>query len=264
LLAEAIASISFALVCYQDFKERMVSDLAWLPAVIAVPVAMWEAGPLWWIVVAKIGFLAFVSMVGLLLQAFGEGDAIGLTLMGVGVSTFSPLPQLVAMAVAALLSITILGLRFGTLRVEKVIPLEEAAKQNIWIPVEIIVNGSSVEPRGPIHNRSKLYKMIMVMFGAGVGLANSYTLVRSLGLIYTYPEKAALIMLLGVVAGISLGYLVQRGGSKYEDAWESLNQYKDMQASVKVAYGVPLVGYMGIGYLCYLAFLFVTMFPIHL
>lgn len=255
LYAEALASITFAIVCYQDFRERMVSDIAWIPAIVAIPVAFWEAGTLWWVVAAKIGILALVAMLGLLFQAFGEGDSIGLTLMGVGVGILSPLPQLMAMAVFALASISFIMIKHGGIRIEKVLPLEEASSQNIWIPVEIMLDGRSIEPRGTVHKRSPLYSLVLVSLGVGVGAVNSFTLVKVLGMIGQDPLRSLIIILLGCVAGGVLGYFVQRNGSKYEDAWESLNEYKNMGASVKVAHGVPLVGYMAVGYIVYFIYL---------
>ncbi|MEM0117313.1 MAG: hypothetical protein QXV32_02595 [Conexivisphaerales archaeon] len=184
MFAEALASVTFALVCYQDFKERMVSDWVWIPAIAAVPVSLWESGGSLWLTAVKLGIIGVAALATFLLGIFGQADSISLFFMGIGTSLLSPFPQLLGMSIAALLHISYLIIRAGSLRIEKYMSIEEAEKQNVWIPREIEADGEKID-------------------------------------LSASPEEA----------------------------WESLKKYEGKNARVKVSYGVPLAGYMGIGYI---------------
>jgi Flp pilus assembly protein protease CpaA len=183
VFAEALASFTFILVAYQDFKERMVSDWVWIPAAIAIPVSIWESGNLWWLAASKLSILAVAAIATYFLGVFGQADSIALFFMGVGTSYLSPLPQLIGMSIASLVHISYLALRSGSIRIEKFMSVEEAERQNVWIPREIESEGVRVQL-----------------------------------------------------------------SSSPEEAWDSLKKYEGSNAMVKVSYGVPLAGYMAIGY----------------
>jgi len=181
VFAEALASITFALVAYQDFKERMVSDWVWIPSAIAIPILFWESG---WLTAAKLAILAIAALATYLLGIFGQADSVALFFMGIGTSYLSPLPQLIGMSIASLIHISYLALKSGSLRIERFMSVEEAQSQNVWIPREVEADGRRVEL-----------------------------------------------------------------SSSPEEAWDSLKKYEGSNARVKVSYGVPLAGYMAIGYI---------------
>jgi hypothetical protein len=195
LFAEAIASVTFCLVLYQDFKDRLVSDLVWIPAALAVPVMLWEAGTLWWLAAVKLGVLAAAAIVVWAAGFFGEADAVSLAFMGIGTSILSPLPQLVGMSVASISHIFYLVVRHRSFRIERMMTVEEAEKQNVWIPREVEMDGKSVE-------------------------------------LDPSPEKA----------------------------WGSLKKFEGTEAVVRGSYGVPLAGYMAIGYIAAFVSLLLNLF----
>ncbi len=134
LIAEALASITFAIVIYQDFKERMVSDLAWIPAVVSLPVLFYESANDWRLTVFKLIVVAIVAGVSWLIGAFGQADSIALAFMGISTYALSPLPQFILMSVAALVHISWLMIKNRSFRIERTMSVEQALEQSVWIP----------------------------------------------------------------------------------------------------------------------------------
>lgn len=192
MYAEALVSLTYMIVAYQDFRERMVSDWVWIPAIVSLPIFLWESHSLWWLSAIKLGIIGAAALASLLLGIFGQADSVALLFMGVGTGFLSPLPQLVGMSVAALAHISYLVVKSGSFKIERVMSLEEAEKQNVWIPRKVEVDGRSVELKGS-------------------------------------PEEV----------------------------WGALKEYEGKNAKVRGSYGVPLAGYMAIGYIAaFLAMLF--------
>jgi len=145
LYAEILASITFALVAYQDFRERMVSDYVWIPAIVAGVVMLWERPDVWVFSLAKVGIFGALGALSIIFGIFGQADGLTIIAMAVGTSTFSPLPQMLAGALVAIAHICYLLVRHGSLKIEKTMPVEEAIKQNVWIPLEVTCDGRTVE-----------------------------------------------------------------------------------------------------------------------
>jgi hypothetical protein len=184
LYAEILASSTFALVAYQDFRDRMVSDWAWAPAAVGAVVVFLERPELIDLSAAKLGLFALLGLLSVLLGAFGQADGLALAFMSVGTSYLSPLPQLFAASAMALGHILFLYARSGFRKVERTMTVEEALRQNVWIPQEVTSDGKV----------SKLDHS---------------------------PEKA----------------------------WKQLEGYVGKGAVVRATYGVPLSGYLALGYL---------------
>jgi hypothetical protein len=145
LYAETLASITFTLVAYQDFKERMVSDYVWIPAILAGVVMLWERPDVWIFSLVKVGIFGALGALSILLGLFGQADGLTIIAMAVGTSTLSPIPQMFAAALVAMTHILYLVIRHGSLKIEKTMPVEEAVKQNVWIPLEVICDGQTLE-----------------------------------------------------------------------------------------------------------------------
>jgi len=148
MYAELLASVTFALVAYQDFRDRMVSDYAWIPAILAGVVMLWEQPEIWQLSLLKVGIFGAFGALSILLGLFGQADGLAIIAMSIGTSTFSPLPQMLAAAIIALAHITYLVVRHGSFKIEKTMTVEEAVKQNVWIPLEVTCGGIVVELKG--------------------------------------------------------------------------------------------------------------------
>src|SRR5579875_2359904 len=137
----------------------MVSDWVWIPAAIAIPVSFWESGNLWWLTASKLAILAVAAVATYFLGVFGQADSIALFFMlvffladsfafffmGIVSGYLSPLPQLICMCIASLVHISYLALRSGSIRIEKFMSVEEAERQNVWIPREVEAEGARVQ-----------------------------------------------------------------------------------------------------------------------
>ncbi len=145
MYAELLASITFALVAYQDFRERMVSDYVWIPAILGGVVMLWERPDVWIFSLAKVGIFGALGSLAIILGLFGQADGLTIIAMAVGTSTLSPIPQMFAAAMVAVAHIGYLVIRHGSLKIEKTMPVEEAIKQNVWIPLEVTCDGVVTE-----------------------------------------------------------------------------------------------------------------------
>jgi hypothetical protein len=145
LYAELLASVTFALVAYYDFKDRMVSDWVWVFAIAGGVAMLVERPDLLVLSLEKVGVLGALGAASILLGFFGQADGLTIVALAVGTSYWSPLPQLFAGAAVAIVHIFFTVLRNGSFKFEKLMPVEEAIKQNVWIPLEVTCEGKTVE-----------------------------------------------------------------------------------------------------------------------
>jgi len=171
MYAEILASITFALVAYQDFRERMVSDYVWMPAIVGGAVMLWERPDVWVFSLAKVGIFGAFGALSIILGVFGQADGLSIIAMAVGTSTYSPIPQMLAAAVVALIHIGYLVIRHGSLKIERVMPVEEAIKQNVWIPLEVTCDGTVTELDG---SPEKAWDALQGYLGRGATVKTSY------------------------------------------------------------------------------------------
>lgn len=171
MYTEMLASITFALVAYQDFKERMVSDYVWIPVIVAGVVMLWERPDVWQFSLAKVGIFAALGLLSIALGLFGQADGLTIIAMSVGTAPLSPIPQLFGAAVVAIAHIGYLAIRHGSLKIEKSMPVEEAVKQNVWIPLEVTCEGKTVELEG---SPEKAWDALQGYVGKGATVKASY------------------------------------------------------------------------------------------
>jgi len=196
LYAEILASITFALVAYQDFRERMVSDYVWIPAIVAGVVMLWERPEVWVFSLAKVGIFGALGALSILLGLFGQADGLTIIAMAVGTSTLSPIPQMFAAAVVAIGHILFLAVRHGSLKIEKIMPVEEAVKQNVWIPLEVTSEGQTVELDS---SPEKAWKALEGYLGKGATVRTSYGVPFAGYLAVGYIVAFAVLLVLGPV-----------------------------------------------------------------
>jgi small-conductance mechanosensitive channel len=131
-------AVSFLVAGYQDVRERMVSDLVWIPAIIGVVLAFYfvPSQDLFLLVrLAIIGAIAFgVTWYG----RVGQADSIAFVLVVADPTPLAPLPVLFSIAVVALAHIGYLYLA-GLTGKDKLISIKQFKAEARWIPKAIII-----------------------------------------------------------------------------------------------------------------------------
>jgi hypothetical protein len=144
LFLQILMATSFLIAGYQDFRDRMVSDLVWVPAAIGVIVTfifLPSDDLLLLVRLVVVGVLAFViTRYGFL----GEADGIAFILLAAQPAPFDLLVLLFAIAVVALSAIAYLYIT-GTAGRDKTIPIAQFRKEARWIPKAVIVGGEKKE-----------------------------------------------------------------------------------------------------------------------
>jgi hypothetical protein len=131
---------SFLLAGYQDAKERLVSDLYWIPGILAAILAVVFVPSMDFVLVARITLIGVIAFAFSWFGFIGEADAIALALVASDPTPFAPIPVLLATGVIALAHIGYLYLN-GTARKSRVITMAEFTSQPKWIPKALIVDG---------------------------------------------------------------------------------------------------------------------------
>lgn len=134
---------SFLLAGYQDARERLVSDIYWIPGVIAAALVIAFVPSLDLVVVARVALIGGISFVFTWLGFIGQADAIALTLISSDPTPYAPIPVLVATGGVALVHI---GYLFVSGKASaRLVTLEEFRAQARWIPKALVVNGERRE-----------------------------------------------------------------------------------------------------------------------
>lgn len=140
MFLQILMAASFLIAGYQDVRERLVSDLVWIPAIIGVVLAFYfvPSQDLYLLVrIAIIGAIAFgVTWYGLV----GQADGIAFVLVVADPTPLAPLPVLFAIAAVALAHIGYLYVA-GLTGKDKVISLQQFKSEARWIPRAIIIGG---------------------------------------------------------------------------------------------------------------------------
>jgi hypothetical protein len=131
---------SFLLAGYQDAKERLVSDMYWIPGILAAILAVVFVPSMDFVLVARITLIGVIAFAFSWFGFIGEADAIALALVASDPTPFAPIPVLLATGVIALAHIGYLYLN-GTARKSRVITMAEFTSQPKWIPKALIVDG---------------------------------------------------------------------------------------------------------------------------
>ncbi|MDA4137121.1 MAG: hypothetical protein OK449_09040 [Thaumarchaeota archaeon] len=140
MFLQILMAASFLIAGYQDVRERLVSDLVWIPAIIGVVLAFYfvPSQDLYLLVrIAIIGAIAFgVTWYGLV----GQADGIAFVLVVADPTPLAPLPVLFAIAAVALAHIGYLYVA-GLTGKDKVISLQQFKSEARWIPKAVIIGG---------------------------------------------------------------------------------------------------------------------------
>ena len=137
-----LASLLFA--GYQDARERLVSDLYWLPGIAAAVLVVVFLPSEDFLLVARITLIGVIAFVFTWFGFIGQADAIALTLISSDPAPYAPIPVLVATGVVAIVHIGYLFVT-GTANKPHLISIEEFRKEPKWIPKALVVKGERKE-----------------------------------------------------------------------------------------------------------------------
>jgi Type IV leader peptidase family len=149
LYAQFLIAASFALASYQDFRERAVSDLIWIPALVGVVYTVlslhyYSPSVDLEFLLVKVALVGGIALAFTLLGGIGQADAIAIAFVAADSYILSPFAPLLAAAVVALGHI---GYEFavGNARGGIVIPMEQFLREQRWIPKAILSDGTRTE-----------------------------------------------------------------------------------------------------------------------
>ena len=149
MYAQLLFAFSFAIASYQDIKDRAVSDLVWIPAVVGAGYVVYSFFTLQTMQSLEFLIIKIVLIGGIMLGFtffgyIGQADAIALVFVASDPYPLSPLPALLAGGGVALSHI---GYEYavGNIRDGRKIPMEQFLREQRWIPKAVIADGVRTE-----------------------------------------------------------------------------------------------------------------------
>lgn len=164
---------SFLLAGYQDARERLVSDIYWIPGILAAVVAVAFVPSMDFAILAKVAMIGVLAFVFTWFGLIGQADAIALTLISSDPTPYSPIPVLIATGVVAVGHIGYLYLR-GVAGRPRLVTLEEFRAQAKWIPKALVVGGERKEITSDVNVSRELAEEHGASGGAGTMVEVSY------------------------------------------------------------------------------------------
>jgi Flp pilus assembly protein protease CpaA len=142
LYAQLLIAASFVIASYSDVKERAVSDLAWIPALLGAGYIFYalyvgSTSSALEFLLLKVVLIGGIAIGFAFLGGIGQADGIAIAFVAADPYVLSPLAPLFATAAVALVHI---GYEFanGNARGSKVIPMAQFLKEQRWIPKAIV------------------------------------------------------------------------------------------------------------------------------
>ena len=171
MFLQILMAISFVAAGYQDYKDRLVSDLVWIPAAIGVVIAIYFLPSQDLFLLAR---LAVVGVIAFLVTRFGylgEADGIAFVLLVAQPTILDLLVLFFAIAVVALSAIGYLYIT-GLAGKDKTIPIRQFRSEARWIPKAVIVGGVNREvdknvnvSREEVEKETDESAMVVVQYG---------------------------------------------------------------------------------------------------
>lgn len=140
MLLQILMAVSFIIAGYQDFRDRLVSDLVWIPAAIGVALTLYFLPSQDLFLIARIAVVAVLAFAVTRYGFLGEADGIAFVLLVAQPSPFDLLVLFFSIAFVALAIIAYLYLT-GLAGKDKVIPISQFRSEARWIPKAVIVGG---------------------------------------------------------------------------------------------------------------------------
>ena len=145
MIPEVPVCLSMAIIAYQDFRFRLVDDWAFLPAILFIPLA-YILTP--WALFPALFKAAVLGLLGILVYKLGltaQADGFTLPLLGLSTGFMSPLPAMVGAGAVAGVHIAYMLIKHGLRGLTRVMSVEEALKNDKWIPKMVEMDGKVVE-----------------------------------------------------------------------------------------------------------------------
>jgi Flp pilus assembly protein protease CpaA len=137
LITYVLLGASLLVAAYQDARERLVSDVVWVPGTIGIALAFYLNQNLALVLAVRVGLIALVGFVFSRYGSIGEADAIALVVIAADPSIFAPIPTLVGSAVVAGFHILYLYAK-GSVGKTIQIPMDRFKAEAAWIPKAIV------------------------------------------------------------------------------------------------------------------------------
>jgi len=138
LFLQLLMGVSFLIAGYQDVRERLVSDIVWVPAIIGVLLAFYFAPSMDLILLVRVLIIGAIALVITRYGIVGEADGIAFVFVVADPAPLAPLPVLFAVAAVALSHIVYL-FATGMTGKDKVISIAQFRREARWIPKAVIV-----------------------------------------------------------------------------------------------------------------------------
>jgi len=136
--------VSFLLAGYQDARERLVSDLYWIPGILAAILAVHFLPSMDLLILARVTLIGVIAFAFTWFGFIGQADAIAIALIASDPSPYAPIPVLLGTGVVAIAHIGYLYVS-GAVRKPRLVTLEEFRRQAKWIPKALVINGERKE-----------------------------------------------------------------------------------------------------------------------
>ena len=201
MLPQLLIGVSFALASYQDVKERAVSDIVWIPAVVGAAYVIYSLFPDLEVQLIWLGLIGGVAILFAYLGMVGQADSIALVFFAADPYQLSPIFPFIAGAAVALGHIGF-EVAVGNARGTKTIPIERFLKEQKWIPEAVITDGAREKvdsdvnvARGEVEGKQKPGAMVEVKYGVptvaylGIGylLCLVYLLIFNQAALFSLP-----------------------------------------------------------------------------
>lgn len=144
MISQILICASLVVASYQDIRDRAVSDIVWVPALVGVGYAFYSLFPAVEFLAGKVALVGGVALAFTLLGYMGQADGIAFALIAADPFLLSPIPALFGTAVVALAHIGYVYVT-GEGRGTHTISIDRFLKEQKWIPKAVIVNGTREE-----------------------------------------------------------------------------------------------------------------------
>jgi hypothetical protein len=144
LFLQILMAASFLIAGYQDVRERLVSDLVWIPAIVGVALALYLVPSEDIVLLVRIGIIGAIALAITRFGLVGEADGIAFVLVVADPTPLAPIPVLFAVAAVALSHIGYLYAT-GLAGKNKVIGISQFRREARWIPKAVIIGEEKKE-----------------------------------------------------------------------------------------------------------------------
>ena len=148
MFVQLLVAFSFLVAGFQDVKDRLVSDIVWIPALFGVAFALYYLRSELFVLLAPIAIIAVIAFGAAWLGAVGEADGIAFVLVIAGTVPIGLVPGMLEVFFGVLVA---LGVHVGYLYARgmvgkpRVIPIAQFRREANWIPRALIVGGQRTE-----------------------------------------------------------------------------------------------------------------------